>query len=379
MGCSTSREDSRRKFLASKKQASLLAPTLHYSVNFVPQAACLNSLNRPDLESLYKTILSPFQLKALPFSNGRFLDSPSKPPASPFNQFEEAFEELQAELIAASETWPLNTSDSIFVFMNEVNSLQLKVLIAGPEYTPYAHGLFEFDILLHGYPEKPPKVAFLTNGNNKICFGPRLSNTGKVKLPILGTSIASHHDELWNSEKSVSELLFMLQGLIKTNNICEGDMELESLKEDEEARRKLNKACGNIVRYCNIKFAMLEYIRNPAPWLRDFVHTYFYLKKDLILKETKKWLAAALNDDGSYDGLASMYNPRIANELGKGRYHEKLQEVVLELEKELGKIRIHIDSPILQNFAQRERVSETSDETNMDDGVAAGEVAGKSE
>jgi len=188
-----------------------------------------------------------------------------------------------------------------------------------------------------------------------------------VKLAMLGTSIANHHDELWNCEKTVSELLFTLQGLIKTNNICEGDMELESLKEDEEARRRLNKACGNIVRYCTIKYAMLEYIRNPAPWLRDFVHTYFYLKKDLILKETKKWLKAAENDDGSYDGLASMYNPRVANELSKGRYHDKLQEVIIELEKELGKIRIHIDSPILQNFAQQGVSEIISDETNMDD------------
>ena len=68
---------------------------------------------------------------------------------------------------------------------------------------------------------------------------------------------------------------------------------------------------------------MLEYIKSPAPWLRDFIHTYFHLKKDIIIKECRKWLLAAQTDDAIYDGIASVYNPEIAEELKDGKYFIK--------------------------------------------------------
>ena len=129
----------KRKPVWFEKQTSFLAPTLHYSINFVPQSAVLNDLNRDELESLYKHILSPFQLKAISFSNTRFLDNNTSY-ESKENEFETIFQNLQTELMSSSKTWPLHISDSIFVFINEGKNLQLKVFITGAEYTPYAHG-----------------------------------------------------------------------------------------------------------------------------------------------------------------------------------------------------------------------------------------------
>lgn len=51
----------------------------------------------------------------------------------------------------------------------------VRVLLSGPEDTPYQNGLFVFDILLpEGYPNKVPKVRFLTTGGGKACLNPNL-------------------------------------------------------------------------------------------------------------------------------------------------------------------------------------------------------------
>lgn len=53
---------------------------------------------------------------------------------------------------------------------------------------------------------------------------------------------------------------------------------------------KKNEAYSNVVRYCNIKFAMLEQIRNPTKGFEDIILTHFYLKRDEIKEECQKWL-----------------------------------------------------------------------------------------
>lgn len=64
----------------------------------------------------------------------------------------------------------------------------MKVLISGPDDTPYANGLFEFDVFFSSnYPQTAPKCAFLTTGNGVIRFNPNLYNDGKICLSILGT------------------------------------------------------------------------------------------------------------------------------------------------------------------------------------------------
>jgi ubiquitin-protein ligase len=61
-------------------------------------------------------------------------------------------------------------------------------MIAGPEGTPYAGGLFEFDCLLPlEYPHKPPQMHLRTTGRGAVRFNPNLYSCGKVCLSLLGT------------------------------------------------------------------------------------------------------------------------------------------------------------------------------------------------
>jgi hypothetical protein len=54
-----------------------------------------------------------------------------------------------------------------------------------------------------------------------------------------------------------------------------------------------NEAYANIVRYGNIKFAMIENIKNPPKGFEEIIHRHFFLKKDIILNECRGWIDLA--------------------------------------------------------------------------------------
>lgn len=61
-------------------------------------------------------------------------------------------------------------------------------MIAGPEGTPYAGGLFEFDCFLPlDFPDSPPLVNLATTGGGTVRFNPNLYENGKVCLSLLGS------------------------------------------------------------------------------------------------------------------------------------------------------------------------------------------------
>lgn len=54
-----------------------------------------------------------------------------------------------------------------------------------------------------------------------------------------------------------------------------------------------NEAYSNIVRYGNIKYAMIENIKNPPKGFEEIIRRHFYLKKREILKEVDDWIRYA--------------------------------------------------------------------------------------
>ena len=80
-------------------------------------------------------------------------------------------------LTLAKELSTMATSlpPGIFIKSQQNRPDCIKALIAGPEGTPYYHGLFEFDIFATpNYPAEPPKVHFLTTAGGRVRFNPNL-------------------------------------------------------------------------------------------------------------------------------------------------------------------------------------------------------------
>jgi len=99
---------------------------------------------------------------------------------------------LWKELSTYPTALPIEYGSSIFVRTLEHEMDKLRVLIIGPNDTPYANGCFLFDVFMgNDFPHKPPQVQFLTTSNflsasdEHVRFNPNLYADGKVCLSLL--------------------------------------------------------------------------------------------------------------------------------------------------------------------------------------------------
>ena len=83
---------------------------------------------------------------------------------------------------------PLHPDAAIFVRQDEGSMAVLRAVITGPVETPYALGLFTFDIFCPPeYPSIAPLVHFCTTAGGTVKFNPNLYHDGKVCLSLIGT------------------------------------------------------------------------------------------------------------------------------------------------------------------------------------------------
>lgn len=88
---------------------------------------------------------------------------------------------LAQEAATLATSLPLSYSSSVFVRCDADRLDIMKVLITGPEGTPYANGCFEFDVFFPpDYPVSPMMINLETTGHHSVRFNPNLYNDGKV-------------------------------------------------------------------------------------------------------------------------------------------------------------------------------------------------------
>ena len=103
---------------------------------------------------------------------------------------------------------------------------------------------------------------------------------------------------------------------------------------------KKNEGYQNIVRYCNIKFAMIAQRKKPSKGFESVVKRHFYIKKEEVLKEVHQWLELAERNEAAYTGLVNDHNYTWANQFKttKTKFKEMLAAAIQELEEELNKL-----------------------------------------
>ena len=156
---------------------------------------------------LYKKVMKEYQIDTCEFSmsgpnNHAWASSFSKSgmPSSSI-----IFRVAQ-ELSSLSTSLPLDFSSAIFLRTDDDRPTLMKVLITGPEETPYSGGCFVFDFFFPGkYPASPPQVNFRTTGNGSVRFNPNLYNCGKVCLSLLGTWEGAQGEQ-WNETSTVLQV-----------------------------------------------------------------------------------------------------------------------------------------------------------------------------
>lgn len=115
---------------------------------------------------------------------------------------------LAQEQITISTSLPLSYSSTIFVRSDENRMDIMKILITGPDGTPYSNGCFIFDVYFpNEYPTTPPSINLETTGNHTVRFNPNLYNDGKVCLSILNTW-HGRPEEKWNATSTFLQVIY---------------------------------------------------------------------------------------------------------------------------------------------------------------------------
>ena len=260
---------------------------------------------------------------------------------------------LAQEFADLPRSLPIESTNSIYVRVDKDNMDFMKVLIMGSEGTPYSNGAFQFDVFFDSqYPSSPPKVNLMTTGNGTVRFNPNLYSNGKVCLSLLGTW-RGQSTENWDPKIStLLQVLISIQSIIMSDLVYFNEPSCESEMGTPQGEAK-NEAYSNIVRYCNIKFAMIEQIKNPSKGFEEVIKRHFYLKKEQIIKEVKEWVELSKKKEAKYTSFSYDHNTTWASKFNQPKnYTKMLEEIIIELEKTLNQLPLPTD---LQKKAEDEK------------------------
>ena len=199
---------------------------------------------------------------------------------------------LLQELGGLEESLP--TDPAIWVRFDEETPQFMRALITAPTGTPYALGLFCFDLFIpDAYPAVAPKVRLLTTGGGTVRFSPNLYENGTVCLSLLGTWTGPK----WNPlHSTILQVLVSIQGLIlgvEHPYYLEpgfGGWE-ESVNKGAPVPPHV-KSSDSKIREGTVKYAMLETCKATPRYLQAFVDiitAHFTHHKESILAEVRTW------------------------------------------------------------------------------------------
>uniref|UniRef100_A0A915Q7B0 UBC core domain-containing protein n=1 Tax=Setaria digitata TaxID=48799 RepID=A0A915Q7B0_9BILA len=209
---------------------------------------------------------------------------------NPFSpSLKERTKRIAKELASMPNSLPLNASNSIFVCLDEGRCDIVKVLISGPDDTPYQNGLFEFDVFFPtSYPFSPPKCSFLTTGEGNVRFNPNLYNDGKICLSILGTW-EGRPEEKWNAHCSLLQILISIQGLIFVKEPYFNEPGFEKYQGTEKGDG-YSKRYNLQIEYATLTYAIKNQMKNSPPYFKDVIHSHFWLKRHSVIEQAQNWL-----------------------------------------------------------------------------------------
>jgi ubiquitin-protein ligase len=247
---------------------------------------------------------------------------------------------LAQELADLSNALPCELTNSIFVRCDSQRMDVVKAIIMGSENTPYSGGAFLFDIYIEdSYPNNPPKMNLSTTGAGKIRFNPNLYSCGKVCLSLLGTW-RGNASENWDPKHStLLQVLISTQAIIMSEEVYFNEPGFE-VEQGTEVGESKNEAYSNVVRYGNIKFAMIDNIRDPPKGFESVIKRHFFIRRESILTEVHRWLKWSKKRSATYVSLVYDHNSIWCNEFKKSatKYTEMLGEAIKELEQEFANL-----------------------------------------
>ncbi|KAF9214147.1 hypothetical protein BGZ59_004238 [Podila verticillata] len=155
----------------------------------------------------------------------------------------------------------------------------LRVLIQGPDHTPYRNALLMFDFKLpENFPNQPPVAYFhsWTGGIGRI--NPNLYEDGNVCLSLLNTWHGKDQTETWTPSSSILQLLISLQGLVLVSEPYYNEAGFEKFVGTKEAARN-SELYNEKVYLLSLKTIQTLINNPPLSFAKEVRHFYFKKEK----------------------------------------------------------------------------------------------------
>ena len=218
---------------------------------------------------------------------------------------------VQKELARASSEF-VKYGATVLLRSDEGRCNVLKALISGPRDTPYAFGLWGFDIALPpSYPDKCPLVKFTTTGGGTVRMNPNLYADGKVCLSLLGTWQGPGWDP---KHSTLGQVLMSIQALI----LCEQPIRNEPCYSNRSAAMLAVRMYNQHLRLATMQHGILPFIRNAPPGFEDSVHIYWRHHAADVQETVASWLKEAELLAMKHPAPVSAPAPAAASSAGTG-------------------------------------------------------------
>ncbi|KAL4120293.1 hypothetical protein QTP88_013012 [Uroleucon formosanum] len=179
------------------------------------------------------------------------------------------------------------------------------IMIRGPEKTPYAGGLFLFDVKIPPtYPIQPPLCHYYSYCDDRL--NPNLYEDGKVCLSLLGTW-SGHGVELWSpSDSNLLQLLVSIQGLILVSEPYYNEAGFDSQRGQKLAKEnsrvynemaliKVVQSMTNMLNMNNsdvknagyFKEEILEHVKTHGPKLINTIENWIKMSEKELTEDEK--------------------------------------------------------------------------------------------
>ncbi|KAL4921933.1 hypothetical protein BDW62DRAFT_98929 [Aspergillus aurantiobrunneus] len=159
----------------------------------------------------------------------------------------------------------------IFVRSWESRMDLLRVMVIGPEGTPYEHAPFVIDMQFSpDFPSQPPSTFFhsWTTGQGQI--NPNMYEDGKICLSILGTWPTQYPDENWSPGKStILQVLVSIMGLVLVKNPFYNEAGYEVLAAEDNRRVESSRYTEKV--FLMTRKFILHALEYPVPGLEDIL------------------------------------------------------------------------------------------------------------
>ncbi|KAJ7922900.1 hypothetical protein B0H13DRAFT_1982237 [Mycena leptocephala] len=180
-------------------------------------------------------------------------------------------------LVKELATMATSLPPGIWVRMDETRNDAIKIMIAGPDDTPYSGGLFEFDCFMPlTYPSTPPLVHLRTTGGGTVC------------LSLLGTW-PGRPEEQWSSSSTLLQVLVSIQSMI----LIDAPYYNEPGHGQANPKAQVSISYNREICLQTCRWAITEWLKDKykAGIWKDVIASHFTIRKDKIRQKIVEWSA----------------------------------------------------------------------------------------